>query len=358
MRDATVADAARLADFGARTFASTYEHANDPAETAAHVARKFSEEKQRAEIEDPTRHMLVVEVDGMLAAYALVQHPSPCPVTWTDGPTAELERIYVDTPWKGRGLADALMEAILEKAAAVGAESIWLGVWEENPRAIRFYERHGYREVGTTVFVYGNDPQTDKVLARAVRERRAPVLAASAKVVRPQLTVRLQRGVGGRDLLVCVRADGTTSWLRRPTGLPRRDRALLAIEGAVALKDGVFARVSEGAELLELLRPENATGQDALGWSLRFAALIDAEQASPGKANLAMVRATLDDRAETATPPVELDEAMLHAIRLAVAQLEMTWRRVPAGEALEFSLTPGQPGGLSAAVRRKAAQAP
>ena len=358
VRDATIDDAARLAAFGARTFAATYEHANDPAETAAHLARTFGDEKQRAEIEDPSRHMLVVDVDGALGAYALLHHGALCPVEWTSGPQVELERIYVDGVWQGRGLADALMDAILEKAAGAGAESIWLSVWEENPRAIRFYERRGFREIGATVFVYGNEPQTDKVLVRAVRERRTPVLGVPVKVARPQLTVRLQRGREGRDLLVCVRADGTTSWIRRPKGLPRRDRALLALEAAVPLSDGVFARVAEGAELLELLRPENATAQDGLGWSLRFAALLDAEQASPGKATLAMVQAALDDRHESATPPVALDDAMLLEVRASVARLETTWRRVAAGEALEFTVAPGQPGGLSAPVRRKATQVP
>ncbi len=358
VRDATVDDAARLAEFGARTFVATYDHANNPAETAAHVARTYGEARQRAEIEDPTRQMLVVDVDGALGAYALLHNGALSPVEWTSGPQVELERIYVDQVWHGRGLADALMDSILEKIAGIGAESIWLTVWEENPRAIRFYERRGFREIGTTRFMYGNEPQTDKVLVRAVRERRAPVLGVPAKVVRPQLTVRLQRGRDGRDLLVCVRADGTTSWIRRPKGLPRRDRALVAIEAAVPLKDGVFARVADGAELLELLRPEHATAQDGLGWSLRFAALLDAEQASPGKATLDMVQATLDDRAETATPPVLLDEAMLAEVRASVARIETTWRRVVAGEALEFTLSPGEPGGLSMPVRRKSAPTP
>ncbi len=358
VRDATVADALRLAEFGARTFAATYAHVNDPAHTAAHVSRVFGESLQRAEIEDPARQLLLVDVDGVLAAYALLHLGAPCPVTWTEGVQAELERLYVDTPWQGRGLSDALMDALLERGVARGADSLWLGVWQENARAIRFYERRGLREVGTTTFLYGDEPQIDRVYVLALRERRTPVIGAAVKVVRPELTVRLQRGRDGRDLLVCVRADGTTSWLRRPTGLPRRDRALLAIEGAVALEGGVFARVAEGAELLELLRPEHTTMQDALGWSLRFAALIDAEQASPSLATLAMMQATLADRSHEVMSPVVLDEALLAEIRSRVAELEATWRRVPAGEALEFAFTPGVSGGLSAPVRRRAAQTP
>ncbi|MBI3789676.1 MAG: GNAT family N-acetyltransferase [Gemmatimonadetes bacterium] len=355
VRVAVPADAAALAAFGARTFAATYEHDNDPAHTAAHLARTFTPERQLAEITDPGRVMLLAEVDGELASYALVHVDSPAPVTGVTGRVGELERIYVDSRWHGRGLADAMMDAILEHTAQAGVEALWLAVWEKNARAIRFYERRGFREAGTTVFMYGNDPQNDRVMVRHVRDRRGPAPNAPAKVARPVLTVRLQRGRDGRDLLVCVRADGTTSWVRRPHGMPRRDRALLALEGTLALQGGVFAQVAAGAELLELLRPERADDAGPLGWSLRFAGLLDAEAVAPRKAGLAMVEAAV--RGPHADV-LALDDAMLTRVRAAAMAIEAAWHPLPADTALEFAFAPGVPDGLGAPLIRRATGAP
>lgn len=351
VRPAMLADAAPLAEFGRRAFLDTYGPDNDPAQTAGHLARTFGEALQRAEIAGPHTHMIVAEVDGALAGYALVRADAMAPVA--EGPTAqaELARFYVDTPWQGRGLADALMDAALETSGLLGAEALWLTVWDRNARAIRFYARRGFREVGIATFLYGTDPQQDLVLMRVVRERRGPSAAgAPARVVRPALRVTLQRGREGRDLIACVRADGTTSWLRRPGGLPRHDRALLVIEGTLGLPDGVFARVAGGGELLELLRAESAAQPNALGWSLRFATMLDAEAVAPHAAGLEAVRVALLGGADAATAPMALDHAQLAAVRAADAQLEATWRTVGPGERLEFTLTPGEALGLSAAV--------
>ena len=356
VRAATVADAAALAAFAARAFRETYAHLNDEAQTSAHVTRTFSESRQRAEIDDPMRRMLVIEVDGALAAYALVHLGVPAPAgPLSEGP-AELERIYVDAPWHGRGLSDALMDAILEVTGAANVESLWLSVWEENARAIRFYQRRGFREVGMMTFMYGHEAQLDKVLVRSVRERRGPMLAQPAKLSRPAFMLRLQRGREGRDLIACVRSDGTTSWLRRRGGLPRRDRALIALEGTLGVAGGVFAQVAEGRELIELLRAEHATDPGALGWSLRFAALLDAEAASPKHATLAEVRAALT--AAHDAEPVALDDASLARVRAAMGALESAWGPLAADEALEFVFAPSQADGLGPATRIAPPSAP
>jgi ribosomal protein S18 acetylase RimI-like enzyme len=80
----------------------------------------------------------------------------------------ELVRIYVDPRAIGTGLGARLMSASLDEAAAQGAQTIWLGVWEKNIRAIRFYERWGFTKVGEKTFVLGSDPQTDHVMARGL----------------------------------------------------------------------------------------------------------------------------------------------------------------------------------------------
>jgi len=82
--------------------------------------------------------------------------------------SVEIVRFYARTRWIGRGVGLALMEATLREARALGHVRVWLGVWERNERAIAFYRKWGFVEVGSQPFQLGNDIQTDLVMARAV----------------------------------------------------------------------------------------------------------------------------------------------------------------------------------------------
>jgi GNAT superfamily N-acetyltransferase len=76
-------------------------------------------------------------------------------------------RFYVDRPWIGRGVAQHLMNAALDEARSLGAKTIWLGVWEFNPRAIAFYRKCGFELVGDHEFLFADVVQTDLVMSRA-----------------------------------------------------------------------------------------------------------------------------------------------------------------------------------------------
>jgi ribosomal protein S18 acetylase RimI-like enzyme len=78
---------------------------------------------------------------------------------------SRLLRFYVDRAWHGRGVAHTLM-AVFAAARARGAQTLWLGVWEHNARAIAFYHRHGFEDVGSHEFVLGTDRQIDRLMAR------------------------------------------------------------------------------------------------------------------------------------------------------------------------------------------------
>ena len=80
----------------------------------------------------------------------------------------ELHRFYVDRPSQGTGVAQRLMAAVQDAARAAGARHLWLGVWEHNPRAIRFYAKRGFVDVGSHDFVLGADRQTDRVMLAPV----------------------------------------------------------------------------------------------------------------------------------------------------------------------------------------------
>jgi GNAT superfamily N-acetyltransferase len=78
-----------------------------------------------------------------------------------DAPWATGESmIYVDRTLHGRGIAHTLMRAALS-AASPRSLTIWLGVWERNTRAIAFYTKWGFVDVGHQLFVLGSDRQTE-----------------------------------------------------------------------------------------------------------------------------------------------------------------------------------------------------
>jgi ribosomal protein S18 acetylase RimI-like enzyme len=173
IRRAEAADAAALAALAERTFRAAFEADNTAEDMAAHAARSYSTDRQAAEIADPQLRTLVAESDGDLVGYAQLKHGPP-PLCVADAAPLELARFYVDAAWHGRGLAQALMRAAVEAAAACGAQTLWLGVWERNPRAIRFYRKVGFAEVGTQIFRLGSDDQQDLVMA-------APVVASTTR---------------------------------------------------------------------------------------------------------------------------------------------------------------------------------
>lgn len=166
IRDARLDEAAAYTAFAREIFVATYEEGNDPRRLDAHVAGSFSEALQGAELADPARRVLVIDApSGGWGAFASLR-VNEVPEVVGSVSAIEVERFYVGTHWHGRGVARQLMDAVAESAHAGGFTTLWLGVWTHNLRAIRFYEKMGFVQVGTHPFVFGGEPEDDVVMAR------------------------------------------------------------------------------------------------------------------------------------------------------------------------------------------------
>ena len=166
IRLAVPADAAALAALAEYTFRDTFAADNTPADMAAHVAESYSPAHQARELRDPALTTFVtVGPTGELTAYAQLRDGA-APASVTGPAPVELLRFYVDRAHHGQGLAQQLMTTVLEAAAQRGAATLWLGVWERNPRAQAFYRKYGFVDVGSHTFIVGSDPQTDRLMAR------------------------------------------------------------------------------------------------------------------------------------------------------------------------------------------------
>lgn len=167
LRRGVLADAAALADLAARTFAETFGPDNDPAHIAAHLARHYGVTQQSMELADPDTVTILATRGDALVAFAQVRRHTPPPCV-TQARPVELRRFYVDKPAHGTGLAQRLMGEVRIAAGELGGAHAWLSVWERNPRAIAFYARQGFVDVGSVDFLVGPDRQNDRVMVAPV----------------------------------------------------------------------------------------------------------------------------------------------------------------------------------------------
>lgn len=152
-----------LAEFAARTFAETFAADNNPEDMRAFLEATYGIPQQTQELTDPNVVTLLVYQDQTLVAFAQVRRGS-VPHCITQAQPIELQRLYVDRPAHGRGIAQTLMVEAKQAARDLGGQHLWLGVWERNPRAIAFYQKMGFVEVGSHDFVVGSDRQTDRIM--------------------------------------------------------------------------------------------------------------------------------------------------------------------------------------------------
>lgn len=169
LRRAAPADAAPLADLAARTFRDTFGAQNRPEDLHQHLAGAYGERQQGEELADPGIVTLVAEHDSALVAFAQIRAHAPSVALAALRPV-EVWRFYVDRAWHGRGLAQDLMVAVLAEAAAMGADALWLGLWEHNPRARAFYAQRGFSAFGAHTFLLGEDAQRDVLMARRLAD--------------------------------------------------------------------------------------------------------------------------------------------------------------------------------------------
>lgn len=158
-------DAKRLAVFAEKAYRDTFSAFNTPKNMDAYVHQAFGDDIQLRELSDPKREILLALEDEVLVGYYQIIKCQPEPSVADPAP-CELMRLYVDSDYKGKGLAHLLMEAALKNAKSAHAETVWLGVWEKNCRAISFYRKWGFVEVGSHVFHMGDDPQRDLILSK------------------------------------------------------------------------------------------------------------------------------------------------------------------------------------------------
>jgi diamine N-acetyltransferase len=165
IRYAALDDAAALSEFAAAIFPLGCPPGADPRDLAHHIAAKLTPECFHTLIADTNAMLFVAEVADKICGCVLALRSSPHPQIEALAP-AELQKFYVAPAQHGRGVADELMRQVLASLGRDRLEAVWLSVNCENPRAIAFYKRWGFRIVGTHQLLVGADPQKDFIMRR------------------------------------------------------------------------------------------------------------------------------------------------------------------------------------------------
>ncbi|ODQ69389.1 hypothetical protein LIPSTDRAFT_7040 [Lipomyces starkeyi NRRL Y-11557] len=167
IRRARPQDVASVAELGAHVFSITFGHSVSPQQLQAYLSESYSIPATAKDVADPMKDMIVVtSQDGAIVGFALLTRGTSEPCIAHLESTIELQRIYVHPTYHGNGVGKILAKKLEDIAKEQGFKYIWLGVWEENYKAQKVYERLGYRVVGDHGFTIGEVVQTDHIMVK------------------------------------------------------------------------------------------------------------------------------------------------------------------------------------------------
>jgi ribosomal protein S18 acetylase RimI-like enzyme len=167
IRVAVEDDARILADISRQTFYDTFAAQNSEENMEIHMQEYYALDKILAELKDPYCTFLLAYEGDQLAGYAKLNEHAKEEAKSLDNPI-EIERIYSCKEMIGKGVGKKLMENCLAAANEKKKNTVWLGVWESNSRAIEFYTRWGFEKFGEHNFPVGDDPQKDWLMKRSI----------------------------------------------------------------------------------------------------------------------------------------------------------------------------------------------
>lgn len=168
IRRASTDDSLILAQLARRTFLSSYGDRNEPKHIQEYVALAFTPARMSHELADTNSAFFIAEHDAEPIGYAKINlHRSIEQAAGEDA--AELERIYVSREYFGYGIGRMLMDAAVAQVSLHGGSIVWLGVWKQNPEAVAFYRKCGFKIVGSKVFMMGREPQEDHLMMLTIK---------------------------------------------------------------------------------------------------------------------------------------------------------------------------------------------
>ena len=150
-----------------QTFTETFGSQNTAEDLAKFLSEEYDFDKLKAEVENPESFYYFCYFEDELAGYLKLNVGAA--QTESDYPEAlEIQRIYVLQKYQGKRIGLAMMQQALAVAKKLKKPQVWLGVWENNLKAQAFYQKSGFKKVGSHDFILGDDKQTDYILLKTL----------------------------------------------------------------------------------------------------------------------------------------------------------------------------------------------
>lgn len=162
---AAIEDMETIQQIGRQTFFETFAESNTEADMKKYLDGHFSQEQLSTEVNHPDSRFYIAWEDQSPIGYLKV-NAGQAQTELQDENSLEIERIYVLSAYHGKKVGQLLYEKALEIARLLKKSSIWLGVWEENLRAIKFYTRNGFVAFDQHIFKMGDDEQIDIMMKK------------------------------------------------------------------------------------------------------------------------------------------------------------------------------------------------
>lgn len=169
IRKATVEDSDMLAVLGRRAFHEAFGQYNDPADMQTYLDLAFNPDNIRKQISEPQNTFLIAFFKNEPAGYAKIKRQSTVPELDSEQ-VIQLERIYALQDFLDRKVGKNLMESCIQIGKQEVFRKMWLSVWQENKRAIAFYEKWGFKVIGFKQFIIGKEVNDDFVMALELNE--------------------------------------------------------------------------------------------------------------------------------------------------------------------------------------------
>lgn len=160
-------DLKTLQEISRRTFYETFADSNTQEDMQHYLTVNFSLDQLSVELSENDSQFFMAWDKDRVVGYLKV-NSGPAQSDLKEDNSLEIERIYVLNPYHGKKVGQLLYTHALEVARPLGKLSIWLGVWEKNSRAIRFYEKNGFVTFGTHMFKMGEDEQIDLLMRKSL----------------------------------------------------------------------------------------------------------------------------------------------------------------------------------------------
>ena len=157
---AKLQDIEKLQKIGRQTFFETFSESNSEENMQKYLDEGFSIEKLTTELTDTNAEFYFAVLDEEVIGYLKLNF-GDSQTELKDNKALEIERIYVSKEFHGKSVGQLLYDKAIEVAKQKNADYVWLGVWEDNPRAISFYKKNGFVEFDKHIFKLGNDEQID-----------------------------------------------------------------------------------------------------------------------------------------------------------------------------------------------------